>query len=295
MDSQSITIQTLSLFDQRLEPGEGLRSWKGDWLFRRSRLDIVDQEVQNAKPDLLLLQDVLARKENSFDSDSDILSRGALEGYFWDLVPLGYYEDTDENFFQGVAASYTMKIAELPPEHRMIRLGTDGYLTVHKITWELEPLLLFDVKMPSAQEQAASWYEKLPAVIKEEMAREGGCAERVIVGGYMPYAQSPAFKQMQSTLGLKDSSAGFCEQEYQCFTSTPLNGLYAVAVSRDRQEQTDFILVPEPTEVMQSQIAYSGYKKTADYEQNYGLSGLWASIRFGWQTTVQMAKCQDRD
>jgi hypothetical protein len=292
MDSQTLTLQTLSLFDQRTRENAGTKSWKGDWLFRRSRLEIVDQEVQRIKPDLIFFQDVLARRANSFDSDRDILSRGSLDGYLWDLVPLGYHEDTDEEFFQGVAASYTMKVAEIPEQDRMIALGDNGYMTVHKISWELEPLLLFNVKMPDDPGEAEDWYGKMVDVVRGEIARANACPERIVIGGYMPSASSDKFKQMQADLGLKDSSSGFCEQEYQCFTATPLNGLYATAMSSDRQEQVDYILVPEPTEVIQSEIAYSGYKKTLDYEQAYNLSGLWASLRFGWQTTVRFSKCQ---
>ena len=91
--------------NQRVPSRLAKKAWKGDWIFRRDRLELVDQGLRNSKPDLLLLQEALARVGSAAESDLAILSAGAIADYDWRQLKVEEYPDTQEVESMAVAAA----------------------------------------------------------------------------------------------------------------------------------------------------------------------------------------------
>src|SRR5690606_23224324 len=71
-DSRPLSIQTLALYNQRTSSRLSKRAWKGDWIFRRDRLELIDGELRNVRPDILAMLEVMERKSNPSESDKGI-------------------------------------------------------------------------------------------------------------------------------------------------------------------------------------------------------------------------------
>jgi hypothetical protein len=112
-DSHKIKVQVLSLFNQRTASRLSTKSWKGDWLFRRERLSLIDKELGESKPDLIVFQELIKRDSNSFESDMGILSANALKGYKWKLSKKEVYTDTGEEEYLGLAVSSSMQFQKV--------------------------------------------------------------------------------------------------------------------------------------------------------------------------------------
>lgn len=289
-DNQFWTMQTLSLFNQRIPP-LNRTSWKGDWLLRRERLELVDAELYRSRPDVAIFQEMLSKEHNKYDSDQEILSSGTLEGYSWDTQITQNYEDTAEVENQGVAASFALKTKDNNLHGSVWKVKNETYLTSHILVSNKNPILIFNLNVKEEDSDYSSVYNAVLPLMKAEMQRTGICENRVVLAGRLPGTSSEGFVALKTALNLKDTSVGFCELEYQCFTATPLNGIFKSAISSSEQKQMDWIFVHETTIVSDSKVAFTDYKKNNRYS-DYNISGVWPSLRFGWQTTVRLPKCQ---
>jgi hypothetical protein len=288
-DNQFWTVQTLSLFNQRVPP-LNRTPWKGDWLLRRERLELVDTELYRARPDVVIFQEMLMKQHNKYDSDREILSSGTLEGYSWDTQVAEEYEDTAETESQGIAASFALKTKDNNLHGSFWKVKNQTYLSSHILISNKNPILIFNLNVKEDDSDYSAVYNEVLPLMQAEIQRTGICNNRVLLAGRLPGTSSEGFVALKRTLSLKDTSVGFCELEYQCFTATPLNGIFKSAISSSEQRQLDWIFVHEETIISDSKVAFTDYKKSSRYS-TYGLSGIWPSMRFGWQTTVRLAKC----
>ncbi|RZA10050.1 MAG: hypothetical protein EOP10_35410 [Proteobacteria bacterium] len=113
-DERSFSVLNLNLFNQRTPSSMSAKSWKGDWLFRRERLDLVDEQLRISRPDIVAFQEALTRQDSPSESDMNILSAGALEGYEWDASLVQTYRDTQEMQYHAVAVGLPVKLSPSP-------------------------------------------------------------------------------------------------------------------------------------------------------------------------------------
>jgi endonuclease/exonuclease/phosphatase family metal-dependent hydrolase len=179
-DSRFITIQTLSLFNQR-EPSRLAKvSWKGDWVFRRERLELIDRELRNIKPDLLILQEAMSKMESPSESDRNILLAGALNEYDWHMRVTKEYEDSQEVESMAVAAGLPLRIdrAKTLSRRELWDIGDEGFLVATTIDVDGTPLTVFNVQMPYSENNRDLWYLFIKDRILERIKEEGTCPRR---------------------------------------------------------------------------------------------------------------------
>lgn len=291
-DSRSISIETLSLFNQRENSNVSQKSWRGDWLFRRERLELADRELRSIRPDVMVFQQLMAKKGSPSDSDRNILGSGALSGYTWDVFRAREYEDTGEEQFNAVAIGLPVQLAPIELKSRSWAVGLDGYVSVSVLQLEGDPILLFNVEMPTTDRNLGLWYqfleEKMIEVLKSSPQF---CLERMVVAGVLPQGFGTNSQGFIEKLELRDVSEGMCEVASDCYTGTPLNELFMVTGGNQPPGQIDRIYVHQTAIVASSSVVFRNMESATRYGATYGLSRLWPSQRFGWGTSVRLAKC----
>jgi hypothetical protein len=292
-ESRFITIQTLSLFNQREPSRLSKLSWKGDWVFRRERLELIDLELRHIKPDLLILQETMSKMESPSESDRNILLAGALSEYDWHMRVIKEYEDSQEVESMAVAAGLPLRIdrAKTLSRRELWDIGNEGYLTATTIDVDGLPLTVFNVQMPFSENNRDLWYLFIKDRIVERIKEEGSCPRRIVVAGYLPGSQdSTRYRDFMTQLQLKDVSGGFCEQEGRCYTSTPLNELFMATIGDERPSRSDRILVHQSTYVRSSGVNFQN-SALNPRAKPFGLEKLWPTQRFGWAASVRFSDC----
>ncbi len=291
-DSRSISFETLSLFNQRENSNVSQKSWRGDWLFRRERLELVDRELRSIRPDVMVFQQLMAKKGSPSDSDRNILGSGALGGYAWDVFRVREFEDTGEEQFNAVAIGLPVQLAPIELKSRNWAVGLDGNVSVSVLRLENDPILLFNVEMPTNDRNLGLWYqfleEKMIEVLKSSPQF---CPERLVVAGVLPNGFGASGLSFIEKLELRDVSEGMCEIASDCFTGTPLNELFMATSGNQPPGHMDRIFVHQTAIVASSSVVFRNMESAPRYGSVYGLSRLWPSQRFGWGTSVRLAKC----
>jgi endonuclease/exonuclease/phosphatase family metal-dependent hydrolase len=292
-DVRFVTIQTLSLFNQREPSRLSKVSWKGDWVFRRERLELIDRELRNIKPDLLILQETMSKIESPSESDRNILLAGALSEYDWHLRVVKEYEDSQEAESMAVAVGLPLRIdrAQTLSRRELWDIGNDGYLVATSVDIDGTPLTVFNVQMPLSENNRDLWYLFIRDRIIERIKDEGSCPRRIVVAGFLPGSQDSArYRDFMTQLQLKDVSASFCEQEGRCYTSTPLNEIFMATIGDERPSRSDRILVHQNTYVKSSGVNFQNSIEN-HRTKPFGLAYLWPTQRFGWTASVRFSIC----
>ena len=266
-DERSISVLSLNLFDQRTAPLDVEQSWKGDWLFRRERLELVDRALLEVRPDLLAFQQMISRKGSPSESDQSILSFGALDGYQWHLDMVNFYEDTQEEQYFGLAIGLPLQIGEKAPSSNG-KLGVDGYYSINRVMLQEQGVWLVNVQMPKKAKKVDVWYDVLERKLSAFLNKHQICRQRVIVAGYLPGRSSwPFYQEFLAGLELKDTSSGFCEVAQDCHTANPRNELFFVSSDGKSGSQSERILAHNQTIVYSSKPAInessSGTRRSA--------------------------------
>lgn len=291
-DDRSISILTVNLFDQRLSPDSLPRSWRGDWLFRRERLELIDQSLRMSRPDLLLFQDMLAKKGSLSDSDRSILAQGALQGSEWHSTVARFYDDTQEASHQSIAVNLPIRI-DRSFRGNSVPLGRSGFVNFVLLELDGEPILTANVQMPIDSVQVDSWYKVLLDLITLQLEEISSCSERLVIGGYLPgHTSWPAYQEFMTKLELKDSSVGFCELASECLTADTSNEMYMLTSDDDAGGRVDRIFVHRSSIVLSSQRSMLDTIEGTRYAKMYQLTKLWPTRRFAWMTTLRLAKCR---
>lgn len=294
-DQRSFSISTVSLFNQRISPPAPYESWKGDWLFRRHRLELLDQALFNNRPDLMVFQQLMQRRGSPIESDKSILGYSSLEGYQWNLARVDSYADTQEDQFLGVAASLPIRLEEdLKTRQNTITIGKAGYAALFSFKLEDQAFLVVNVEMPDDDNNAdiEKNYAQLEDYVKEALDQFDICEDRLIIAGYLPSSQiSQSFETFLTALGLQDSAEGYCELATDCETSSRANDLLNVTDPALSGAHSDRVLVPDSALVYSSQIAFNEvFQDTSEFKK-FGIDKLWPTRRFGWSTTLRLKAC----
>ncbi len=292
-DSRPLTIQSLDLFDQRLNPRIRGASWKGDWIFRRERLDLIDGALKNVKPDIFIVQSLLEKRESPNDSDRNILSISSLEDYEWQYKKISEFDDTFEDKYLAVAAGLPLRIDKKKTlsEKELWEIG-DGFLALTVIEFEEQSLLVANVILPANEVMRPAAYKKLGAIIEQRLKLNKICSRRLVIAGYIPEESgSIDYKILMQKFNLKDSSEGYCEVESKCYTATPINEIFMLSLGDQRPKRVDRILVPQSSIVYSSASNIKEPKRNHPYVKQFGIEHLWPSQRFGWVTNSRFARC----
>ncbi len=292
-DQRPLTLQTLSLFTQRVPSRLARRSWKGDWVFRRDRLELIDEELRSAKPDLLMLQGVMAKVGSTAEGDRRILSAGALLDYDWREGVVEEYADTQEMQSLAIAVGLGSKFVSVDTRERELWLmGTGGFLLAATVDYEDQPVTVFNVQMPPQPDPDQLWYSFVQERIVERLKRLRHCPKRVIVGGFLPGDESiRRFDDFTKKLQLKDLATGFCQIASNCFTATPTNDLYEATVGNESPSRVDRIFTHQSALVYSSGRNFDDPDAGSRYVREFGMSRLWPVQRFGWTAQVRLARC----
>ena len=291
-DARPLTVATIPLFNQRQLPRLAKRSWRGDWILRRERLELVDQGLRNAKPDVLILQELMARINGGAETDRAILSAGSLLDYEWRQQEVQTFEDTLEVESLGVAAAPPTRLSSSRTKPRLWALGQSGALWTTALDYEGQVVTIFNVKMPAPSEPQAPWYPFIRDRIADTLRQDHTCSRRLIVAGYMPADESvAAFANLLGSHKLKDVSAGFCQAAATCFTATSANDLFMAVQGDDSPGRTDKILIHQSGYVYSSARLFGEAETSHRYAREYGMAKMWATMRFGWLAQVRLGRC----
>lgn len=296
-DKRALTIETVSLFNQRQPSRLSKKSWVGDWILRRSRLELIDTEIKNLKPDVLMLQEIMAKRGSTAESDQAILAAGSLANYDWRLDLVEDYLDTLEQEYLGFALAFPQKFSQLDGDKRQIwNMGAGGYLSVATFEYEGQPIDIFNVRLPEKSEGYQIWYSFLEERIIERLRFFRHCPKRVIVSGLMPGSEeNPRYLSLLQSARLKDTAVGFCQIPSRCYTATPTNELFMATEGEKSPVRTDRILVSESAYVYNSGRVFDDPDPSPRYGKDLGISQLWPTQRFGWMAQVRLARCSERE
>lgn len=293
-DSRILSVQTLSLFTQRENSSLSQTPWVGDWIFRRERLQLIDNELRESKPDIIILQEAMERKGSPSESDRSILAAGALIGYDWNELPIKEFIDVQEVQFMTTAVGLPLRIAEVDPEKTQIlwSVGVDGYLAITEIDFEDQPMVVFNVQMPPKMGRNFLWYTFVQERIQDFLKGNKICPKRAIIAGYLPTEEgSQRFESFLQEMQLKDSSLGLCQIANSCYTATPTNEIFMATAPSETPALVDRILIH------QSAIVYSGVRNfdhsapPTEYSRSFGINRIFPTQRFGWKASIRLAKC----
>ena len=292
-DARPMTVQTVDLFDQRQPSRLSKKSWRGDWLFRRDRLELIDQELRNTKPDILLVQELLEKTGSAAESDRAILGAGALVDDDWRVGKVAEFADTQDVESLAIAVSTPSRFLDEPAGRKETWvMGTDGYLMAATVEYEGQPVLVFDVQMPTAKDSAPLWYTFVQDRVLEKLRRDHRCGKRVVIGGYMPGDEANRrYTDFLSALQLKDVATGFCQVASRCYTATPANDIFAATLGDESPARTDKLFVPVSAYVYSSSRNFQDSEPAGRYVKEFGLQRLFPTQRFGWVSQVRLARC----
>lgn len=294
-DQRPLTVETVSFFNQRAVSRLVKRSWKGDWIFRRDRLEMIDAQLRNSKPDLLIAQDMLSKFGTTAESDRRILAAGALTDYEWVERRVEEFADTQESQHLAFALGVPYKFANHEDSGRDLWLmGTGGYLAAATIDYEDQPVHVFNVQMPVETDATFLWYSFVQERVVERLKATKGCPKRVIVAGLMSGDEGARrYADFVRSLRLKDVSSGFCQIASRCFTATPTNDIFMATVGDESPTRLDRIYVHQSALVYSSARVFDDSDPNNRYAREFGLTRLWATQRFGWVSQVRLARCTE--
>lgn len=295
-DKRAVSIVSLDLFNQRA-PEEILKNpWRGDWLFRRERLLVIDKYLRDRKPDVIMLQGAMSRIGSATENDLKIIGQGGLDGYDFDRVAVARYRDTGELESHAIAVGLPLQLVTLPSNYqRNWEFEGGGRLTLFLIEIEESEVAIFGLSSPSDASKTDFYLEKVRLVMEETIAKYRLCPLRMAIYGYLKLpADKSNYSRFLSRFRLKDISDGFCEIVSDCYTGSPVNEIY-MTTSGGAPSQLDYILVPRASFVGSS----LGIFKEPDignlFGRAYGQEKFWATERFGWSTQVRFSKCEPSD
>jgi hypothetical protein len=292
-DERSFSILNLNLFNQRTPSTLSRKNWKGDWLFRRERLELIDEQLRISRPDIVVFQELLTRRGSPSESDINILNFGALEGYEWDAEMVTFHKDTQEMQYQAVAVGLPVKLSA---SDRMTKkywpIGIDGFMTYTLLELDQQPILLLNVSMPGGAQKVDHWYEFVEAELNGLLKELRICKQRLVISGYLPGGVIwPGFATFAEAFELKDTSAGFCEATSDCLTSSHQNDLFMATAQGQSPSHSERIMVHRDALVSFSNVVMNKMRDRTVYGEDYGLQRLWASRVYGWLANVRLQRC----
>ena len=290
-DSRTIIVQTYDLFNQLSPSTLSEKSWKGDWIFRRARLELIDSQLRALKPDLLLCQSAMHRVGSPSDGDKYILQAGTLAEYDWYGMPFRQDEISQEEESLAIAVSFPLQVdrARTGLVRSQIQ-EEENFLGMAVVDLAGQPALVVNADL----EKSSGFLNQAARSILEAASRLKICSERILVAGKVPFgSETPEYLEFMNLLGLKDSSQGFCELEVNCHTATPLNNLYVAVRGETRPTREDRLLVHESAIVYSAEPNLKEFLEAGEFGSTYGLDQLYGSYKFGWTAQLRLARCSN--
>lgn len=295
-DSRIVSIQTLPLYNQRhLFADPGAKNWKGNWVLRRKRLDLIDSQFRQIRPDLLILQSLMFKKGSDAENDQSLLDSGALSGYNWQKVDLHEYDDTWEVESMAVASNAMFQIpgekAEIPWK-KLWTMGRNSYLSGFKVVLEGSPVLVMNIDLKHSIASQERWYRFVSQRILETQKETGICGQRTILAGHFGGSEGqPDYINMIKALSLRDTAHGFCEKESSCYTDSSENDLYLLTKGDKRPSRSIRILVHKEALVYTATRNFDKISSRFEISAEETLSALPPSPYFGWLSTIRLPRC----
>ena len=295
-DSRIVSVQTLPLFNQRrLYTDPGAKNWKGNWILRRKRLDLIDSQFRQIRPDLLILQSLMFKKGSDAENDQSLLDSGALSGYTWQKTDLNEYDDTWEVESMAVASNamfQTSADSEIPWK-KLWTMGRKSYLSGFKVSLEGSPVLIMNIDLKYSIARQERWYRFVSHRILETQKETGICPQRTILAGHFGGSEGQSdYTEMLRLLSLKDTAHGFCENESACYTDSSENDLYLLTKGDRRPGRSIRILVHQQTLIYTATRNFDKITSQFQIASGETLSALPPSPFFGWLTTIRLPRCQ---
>ncbi len=283
----------LNLFNQRIPSSMSSKNWKGDWLFRRERLEFIDEQLKVTRPDVVVFQELLTRRGSPSESDINILSHGALEGYEWDADAVRDYKDTQEVEYHAAAVGLPVKLANGDLLNKSYwEIGVDGFMSYSLLELDQKPFLLVNLSMPSSSQKVDHWYRYVREEIQRLLQIFSLCKNRLIISGYIPGGLIwEGYTELLNEFELKDTAQGFCEA-LDCLTTSSENDIFMATAQGQSPSHSDRTLVHQGALVSFSSVAMQQMKNKIIYGEPYGIQRLWASRSYGWLSVVRMQQCE---
>ena len=294
-DGRSFTIMNLNLFNQRIPSTMSQKNWKGDWLFRRERLELIDEQLRISRPDIVVFQELLTRRGRPSDSDINILSYGALEGYEWDADLVTQYKDSQEMQYHATAVGLPVKLTD---REQYIKkhwgIGVEGFMSYSLLELDQVPILLVNIAMPQNLQKVDYWYKFVRNELRELIDTLHLCKERMIIAGYVPGGLAwEGYSELLAEFELKDTASGYCEAASDCLTSSNLNDLFMSTSQGQSPSHSERILVHKDAIVGSSSVVMNKMRDKTIYGGAYGQQRLWASRVFGWLSEIRLSQCNN--
>jgi hypothetical protein len=292
-EERRIVIQLATLFEQNNVKSPREISWAGDWIFRRQRLNVLDDQLGAIKPDIVLLQGLTYREFSPSESEVKILSAGALANYNWHVSKVDENITTEEVIATGAAFALPLKVDTMRTysEQQSWDIGAvNGYVILSRFLTPSGGGALVSIKLPP--ENLKFWYERLELALEEIIQKSEICPERFIFAGELPEDKiDNADESIFERLGFKDAATGYCGDLTECYTedgTNPINKSLSDGVVPTRNLR---MYVHGQTKIYASLRNLTNTVKIDARNDKYKIGEMSASHRYGWLSTILLPKC----
>lgn len=289
---EQVTIQVAPLFLQENQKDPSI-NWQGDWIFRRKRLDLLDQQLATSKPDVIVFQDLIYRAYSPSESEQNLLSAGSLANYSWHVAKTGYLESSEETIASGVAAALPSRIdfAKTMSSKEVWEIEGGAKVVYTQVKTENGSIALLSVNAFGASGKLS--YASLQEVFSEISMLSAVCPERIVLTGDLPQDRVYGLdEEFMRSNALKDAAVGFCDEVDLCYTESrqnPVARLLGGLVNSDRNIR---VLLHSDVKVISSGRNLDK-KSTVDTEVKfYGLDAYTVSDKYGWLVVASFPICK---
>ena len=295
-DQKDITVQFLSLFNQDTPSVSKDIQWQGDWAFRRERLEVVDSYFRTMRPDLILFQEVMAKRSNAFDSDFKILSSGSLIDYTWQSLKVKTHHKTEESEFVSVVSGYPIYgLGSQGLRNKIWLMDGSNYLSAFIVSSEKQRVGVFILKLDiTSKSSAIKNFSFISEKIKNFLVKHDICQKRIILAVDLQVNTFETFyDSFIAKFDLKDPAQEKCLNNPECYTSSSSNHLYKIARKDRLSEGRDLrILTHNDAKVFSSNINLKEIYTREKLILNNEELKINPTLKYGWTMTFRLAHCK---
>lgn len=299
-DSRALVIQTLNFYDQNstsLSSRHHETILKGDWVFRRERLGLLDHALRLARPDVFIGQQFISRLESPTDADDSILLAGALSGFEIEKTAHPLTKKKNEEEFLLTAVSPPLRIVSPPGVDRqddiLLESDGEGFAGVTLIEAEGFRVGIINVDFKAVPHNPATFYDHLSEMISKHVETKSFCQERMVIAGSLPGGEnSPHLSKFLSRFSLVDVKPAECRDKSSCPNASEENPLYRYAYPGAATMKLDYILVSENAEIINSSRSFNLTSEDSEYARSIGFARLPIAPRAGWSVEIKFPRCR---
>lgn len=285
--AKRVRIQLVSLFNQRQNPARSEQGWRGDWVFRRERLQLIDTELNSARPDVVIMHEVMQRSR--YDSDQAILSAGALRGFTWSLIKTRSFADSGETEFTGIAIGVPGIGDE---EVQSLRVAQHGKVSLFLHQVKHPKFKLYVLNIIGTDNFSLSDLQSIVNIVSQKVA-EIDCRSRTLIAGHFSQATSTRFGNLFADSRFREVFKGLCNVENECFNSSPRNGIFLAINGEIEPAKTDYLWTERDFELLSVQLNFINSLRSQTISLSpYHLDELWPTERFGLMIEGRLLGCQ---